>query len=178
MKKAEYGAAIAELRSGLDNAQLTQHLQTYPDDMHMANRWDLELWLKVALMRHHLQGDDPVIWKAIQELEQLRSHPAMCWSLDVVGGKGLVNAVEETFSEMGVPPGGSFRGHLVDRREALKRDIAAMMNATQNQVDKINAVLNHLNTEVLQLAQFPKAGRARGLQLVQVLCCWCRCCCA
>ena len=154
MRQEDYESAIVELRSGLKSTQLANHLRSHPGDARMSNRWDLELWLKVAKMRKYLA--DGEIWRAVQQLERHRNHPSMCWSLDVTGGTGLYNAVEDCFSEMGVTPGEG-RGQLVDKREALKSDIATMVNATQHQVDQINTVLNHLNSEVLRLATLPEA---------------------
>ena len=152
--KADYDSAVLELQGSLESPDLARHVQTYPRDMPMQNRWDLELWLKVAKTRRALERPKQ-IHTAVQELEQPRLRPTVCWSLDVTGGDGLITAVQQIFEAMGVAPSGD--GLLADLCKSLIRDIDSLVQTTQYHVDAVRKVLSHLHHEVLRLTNFPEA---------------------
>ena len=148
----KYVEACAQLKDGLDNPLSQQHVAARSPDAGMLHRWDLEVWLKVAGMRTCMQ--DGVVSDSVKVLEQNRVEPKLCWSLDVSGGVGLIDAVQEAFKFMGVGQD-SGGGMLQNQRDALIIDIETMVDITQQHVDEINGVLDDLHNELLRLAEFP-----------------------
>jgi serine/threonine protein kinase/Ca2+-binding EF-hand superfamily protein len=149
----DYATARDELEDSMRDPELTKHLSMYQHDTPMCNRWDVELWLKVAKMRRYLKLG--TIHKAIEELETPRHDSKICWSLDITGGVGLVEAIQQTFSIMGVAESGT--GMLQDRRKEFIHHVDTMANRTKSQVDEINKILSCLNDEVMRLSEFPEA---------------------
>jgi Ca2+-binding EF-hand superfamily protein len=153
----DYDTAVSEidvLQGSIRDGELQDHLRKYPLDKPMCNRWDVELWLKVAKMRGHLMKQG-TIHKAVEELETPRHDSKLCWSLDITGGDGLVEAVQHTFSIIGIAETGT--GMLQDKRTELIHHIDDMVQRTKSQVDEIIKMLGFLNDEVVRLAEFPEA---------------------
>ena len=137
-----------------------QFREEFRDDDNMGNRWDLEMWRKLAYVRGHLNSNDgtwktvaPSLWKAVQELQTPRKRPDVLWSLDKTCSDGLVDAVYDAFAAMGVTKEAA-TGQLPELRDKIIiAEIEENIAETSQRVDTVTNVLAGVNSELERLSQ-------------------------